>query len=75
MSWKEVNDLRGEGWQYEGVAWNSAAAIEENIPQFRLYNPNAECGIHHYTSSEEERDNLVALGWIYEGLAWYGTLQ
>ena len=75
MSQQEVEDLKAIGWRYEGVAWNSAEPTAENVPQFRLYNPNADCGCHHYTSSEEERDNLVALGWNYEGLAWYGTLK
>lgn len=62
------------GWQYEGVAWNSAAQ-ENNIPQYRLWNPNADCGSHHYTSDDGERDMLVAAGWILEGIGWYGTLQ
>ena len=41
----------------------------------RLYNPNADCGSHHYTGSKEEMDYLVSLGWIYEGIGWYGMLK
>ena len=65
--------LVGYGWKYEGVAWNSSGLT--TVPQFRLYNPNADCGSHHYTSSEEERDFLVSLGWIYEGIGWFGRLK
>lgn len=32
---------------------------------FRLYNPNG--GVHHFTASAQERDNLVGAGWNYEG--------
>ena len=38
-------------------------------------NPNADCGSHHYTSSEEERDTLVSLGWNWEGIGWFGSEQ
>ena len=40
-----------------------------NTPVYRLYNPNA--GDHHYTPSEQEKENLVAAGWQYEGIGWY----
>ena len=73
MSQEEVNMLVELGWQYEGVAWNSASP--SNIPQYRLYNPNADVGSHHYTSSTEERDMLVGLGWKLEGIGWYGMLK
>ena len=72
MSLEERDMLVGVGWQYEGVCWNSAAAIDENIPLYRLFNPNADCGSHHYTGSTEERDMLVSVGWIYEGIGWFG---
>ena len=60
--------LRAAGWIYEGVAWNS----DGTVPQYRLYNPNAQTGIHHYTSSTQERDHLASLGWRTEGIGWYG---
>ena len=76
MSQEEVDMLVELGWQYEGVAWNSAPVDHpEAVPQFRLYNPNADIGSHHYTSSTEERDFLVSLGWIYEGIGWFGMLK
>ena len=73
MSESESDLLVSLGWQYEGVAWNTASP--ENIPQYRLWNPNADLGSHHYTSSEEERDSLIAAGWIFEGIGWYGMLK
>ncbi len=39
-----------------------------NAPMYRLYNPNS--GEHFYTSSEAEKNNLVAVGWGDEGTAW-----
>ena len=62
--------LVGVGWIYEGIGWNSAST--DKLPLYRLYNPNADCGSHHYTGSTEERDFLVSVGWIYEGIGWFG---
>ena len=75
-SMEEIEHLVELGWQYEGVAWNSAPANHpEAIPLYRLYNPNADCGSHHYTGSVEEREFLVSLGWIFEGIGWFGLLK
>ena len=41
------------------------------MPLYRLYNPNAVVGAHHYTTDRAERDTLVELGWTYEGIGWY----
>ena len=75
MDEDEKQLLTDGGWTYEGVAWNSVPE-DEGSPLFRLYNPNAypsgRSGAHHYTMSDEERDNLIDAGWSYEGLAWYG---
>ena len=73
MSVDERDWLADLGWQYEGVAWNSAG--NDGTPLYRLYNPNADCGSHHYTGSTQERDHLVGLGWVYEGIGWYGMNQ
>ena len=35
----------------------------------RLYNPYA--GEHHYTTSVDERNNLISVGWNDEGIGWY----
>lgn len=70
----EVETLTDLGWQYEGIAWNSAEC-EDAVPQYRLWNPNADLGSHHYTSSTEERDYLVSLGWVPEGIGWYGLVK
>ena len=42
------------------------------MPLYRLYNPNAIAGAHHYTVSSSERDNLKTVGWSDEGIAWFG---
>lgn len=38
------------------------------VPVYRVYNRNS--GLHHYTTSQKERDDLVALGWRDEGLSF-----
>ena len=67
-------DIKNEGWDYEGIGWYSAG--ESDTPLYRLYNPNAtgeeEAGSHHYTKDLAERDTLVSLGWRAEGIGWYG---
>ncbi len=68
-------------WQYadnitlSGVSGNNGVVDADiwydsstSVAMFRIYNPNS--GEHFYTSSSEERDNLVRLGWTYEGVGW-----
>lgn len=45
----------------------------DHRPVFRLYNPNHlyEQVAHFYTTSEQERDQLVRLGWQYEEIPFY----
>ena len=69
----EVYTLLASGWSYENVAWNSAK--QDEVPQYRLRNPNATVGRYHFTSSQEERDWLISLGWIDEGIGWYSSLK
>ncbi len=73
MDEAEKNKLLDEGWQYEGVAFNSAGTDE--VPQYRLHNPNAKRGGYHFTGSEVERDLLISLGWILQGIGWYSCLE
>ena len=61
------------GWIYEGVAWNSAG--KENVPQYRLYNPNVTVGAYHFTASMEERNVLLAAGWQDQGIGFYTCWQ
>ena len=56
----------------EGIGWHSDG---KEVPVYRLYNPNAVTGTHHYTTSVEERDFLDEIGWNYEGIGWYGIAQ
>ena len=73
MDENEKQRLLENGWNYENVAFNSASSSE--VPQYRLYNPNATRGAYHFTGSEEERDWLVSLGWQYQGIGWYSSLK
>ena len=73
MDEAEKEKLLSENWNYEGVAFNSAG--EDEIPQYRLHNPNASCGAYHFTGSEEERDILIAEGWEYQGIGFYSSLK
>lgn len=57
------------GWRYEGVAWQSGGSV----PVYRLYNPNAKTGTHHYTLNANEKNHLVKVGWRYEGVGFYAT--
>ena len=68
---KDLYGCEGRLWLYEGIAFNSAYDTE--VPQYRLRNPNAFRGAYHFTSSAEERDNLIAAGWIYEGICFYSS--
>ena len=69
MDVEEMNMLLAQGWNYEGVAFNSG--FENEVPQYRLHNPNATRGAYHFTASEEEKANLIAAGWEYQGIGWY----
>ncbi len=73
MDEAEKNKLLDEGWQYEGVAFNSAGTDE--VPQYRLHNPNAKRGGYHFTGSDVERDFLISLGWILQGIGWYSCVD
>ncbi len=73
MDEAEMNKLLDEGWQYEGVAFNSAGTDE--VPQYRLHNPNAKRGGYHFTGSDMERDILIEAGWEYQGIGWYSCLE
>ena len=66
---EEKDNLVSVGWNYEGIAFNSG--FENEVPQYRLHNPNATRGAYHFTASLEERDMLISLGWEYQGIGWY----
>ena len=61
------------GWNYEGIGWHSD--LEKREPLYRLYNPNAITGTHHYTRDYIEAEYLDEIGWNYEGIGWYGALS
>lgn len=63
---EEIVEMTAQGWVNEGVKLLGG----DGAPVYRLFNPNAETGTHHYTTGERERDALVNLGWRYEGVAW-----
>lgn len=39
-----------------------------------MYNPNAKVGTYHYTTSINERANLIKVGWQDEEIGWYGVI-
>lgn len=43
------------------------------MPVYRLYNPYATVGTHHYTTSAQERLTMASAGWQTEGIGWYGA--
>lgn len=81
----EKDHLATVGWTVEGATVEWMEKNPESIGMvckmsvaspiypavYRLYNPNAEVGAHHYTTGRAERDVLVELGWTYEGIGWY----
>lgn len=73
MDEEEKDRLLSEGWTYEGVAFNSAD--NDEVPQYRLHNPNATRGAYHFTGSAEERDLLISAGWEYQGIGFYSCLR
>ena len=50
MDRAEADNLVSVGWNDEGIGWHSDG---KEVPVYRLYNPNAVTGTHHYTTSVE----------------------
>ena len=69
----EKNYLAANGWNVEGIAFNSCPKME--VPQYRLWNPNARVGAYHFTASLEERATLLAAGWVDQGIGFYSCWQ
>lgn len=69
MDITEKDTLAGTGtWRDEGAGWYSGG----DVPVYRLFDPSAAgMGAHHYTSDENEREQLVNNGWRFEGTGWY----
>ena len=72
MSYVESQNLIQKGWKDEEIGWYSD--VNETIPLYRLYNPNAKVGTHHYTTNINERANLIKVGWQDEEIGWYGVM-
>lgn len=66
---KEADYLEKQGWLLDGTVLN--ADSEDQIPVYRLYNPNAKSGAHHFTTDKAEYAWLAAQGWKEEGIAFY----
>lgn len=49
------------------------ADSENQIPVYRLYNPNAKSGAYHFTASRSEYNWLASNGWKAEGTAFYAS--
>lgn len=72
MSGSETDFLVSIGWTNEGIAWYSSTEATNQVPLYRLFNPNEKTATHHYTLNLNEKSNLQALGWKDEGIGWYG---
>lgn len=70
MNEEEYTSLEKRGFQGEGIGFYSASSDQK--PLYRLFNPNALFGAHHYTEDLHEREVLLSQGWKDEGIAWYG---
>lgn len=73
LSIDERNGLINAGWSYEGISWYSD--VNETVPIYRAYNPNAITGTHNYTKNQSEQKNLINVGWKNEGISWYGITR
>ncbi len=71
MDYHEKETLVWCGWKDEGIAFYSD--VNQTIPLYRAYNPNAKAGAHNYTVDYEENSHICSLGWRGEGVAWYGV--
>lgn len=69
---EEYKGLANKGWQYEGVAWVSAADKGEIV--YRLFHPQRKT--HLYTKNPAEYLHLPQKGWLKEGVAFrsYGQM-
>ena len=67
----EAASLLSIGWNNDGTAFRfPVAKANTGVPVYRLYNPNAKVGSHHFTMSSFERDSLIKAGWKNEGIAF-----
>ena len=65
----EYKKLGNLGWIREGSAFDAYSEDEkpdDAVAVYRLYNPNAKGGDHHYTVSTSEKDTLVKAGWLVD---------
>ena len=62
---KERVKLTNKGWQDEKWSFEAYTSnkTEGLKPVYRVYNPNAKGGDHHYTKSEGEMKKLIKKGW------------
>ena len=67
----ERDMLVDAGWTWEEGGWYSD--VNEAVPLYRAYNPNAYANNHHYTLDWGEFQTLLSLGWKDEGVGWHGV--
>ena len=68
---EERDMLVSVGWTWEEGGWFSD--VDESVPLYRAYNPNAFANNHHYTTDRGEFVTLLGLGWQDEGIGWHGV--
>ena len=71
MDYSECNGLIDAGWAYESDIGYAGTAQSDYTPTpvYRLYNQHD--GQHLFTTSEEEKQNVVNSGWTDEGIAFF----
>ena len=67
----ERDMLVSVGWTWEEGGWFSD--VNQAVPLYRAYNPNAFANNHHYTTDWGEFQMLLSVGWKDEGVGWHGV--
>ena len=73
--WKvEAGETMPDDYSFVGVVYSPETDPGRLCPAvYRLYNPYAPGGDHHYTTDQNEYDELQKLGWKGEGIAFYSA--
>lgn len=68
-NWKALEEKYPDvQWAKPDVMKGITVTVTEDIPVYRLYNPNS--GEHFYTIHWNEKTSLMDAGWIGEGIGW-----
>lgn len=68
-----MSDENGSLYEKNADGTKGAMVYTPCASMYRLYNPNT--GEHFYTSSLNERDQVIAAGWQYENIGWNAPVK